>query len=61
MLDRQTLRLSLPHQPSFIAFDRQQIALRVGQPLGALIMRQCGGIVAFGVYSASNFLIRVSR
>ena len=33
MLDRQTLRLRLPDQCCFIAFDREQVAHHVGLTL----------------------------
>ena len=49
MLDRQALRLRLPYQRSFLAFDRQQIAHRLGFGLLARFMRQSGLVVGFSI------------
>ena len=43
------LRLPLPHQRTFIAFDRKQIAERFSFTLLLLFVRQSGSVVRLGV------------
>ena len=52
MFKGKALRLRLPHQRTFVAFDGQQIAHHLGFALLSRFVGQCGGIVGFAGYLA---------